>query len=167
MPQFEENLTNFVSDVRVAGGTPILVTSLSRRSWSTSTGQVALNLAVQVNATLRVAAATGAAFIDLNKYSTAYLNAIGQDNAWTYNLNPTDRTHLNWVGSVVFGNLVGNLIEESSIRKKVEDWIRLDKKVVKALKAGVYIFPDTTPPPPATTPTHLPVPSPTASVVAA
>lgn len=152
--QFEENLTNFVSDVRVAGGTPILVTSLSRRSFSTSTGKIALNLAVQVNATLRVAAATKAAYIDLNKASTDYLNAIGQENAWKYNLLPADRTHLNWVGSVVFGNMVGNLIEESSIRKKVEDYIRLDKKIVKALKKGEFIYPETTPPPaaPSSTP---------------
>lgn len=76
-----------------------------------------------------------------------YLNAIGQDDAYKYNLTPTDRTHLNWVGSVVFGNMVGDLIEESSIRKKVEDWIRLDKKIVKAIKKGVFIYPESTPPP--------------------
>lgn len=139
--QFEENLTNFVTEVRREGGTPILVTPLSRRQWSTSTGKVNLNLAVQVNATLRVAAATNSAFIDLNKASVDYLNAIGQENAQQYNLQPTDRTHLNWVGSVVFGNLVGALIEESTIGRKVEDWIKVDNKIVKSIKKGEFVFP--------------------------
>jgi hypothetical protein len=134
-------LTNFVNDVRKEGGTPILVTPLSRRQWSTSTGKVNLNLAVQVNSTIKVAATTNSAYIDLNKASVDYLNAIGQDNAQLYNLNPTDRTHLNWVGSVVFGNLVGSLIEESAVGKKVEDWIKVDNKIVKAVMKGEFVFP--------------------------
>jgi len=64
-----------------------------------------------------------------------------------YNLIPTDRTHLNWVGSVVFGNLVASLIEESAIRKKVEDYIRVDKKIVKAIQKGIFIFPEVGPAP--------------------
>ena len=139
--QFETNLKTFVSDVRTAGGTPILVTSLSRRNFN-STGQVTLNLAPQVAATLRVAAETGSAYIDLNKASVAYLSAIGLTNAYKYNLKPEDRTHLNYPGSLVFGNIVGSLIEQSQVAKEVRNYIKGDKAILKAVKNGQFIFPE-------------------------
>jgi len=70
-----------------------------------------------------------------------YLNAIGQVDAWKYNLLPEDRTHLNYEGSLVFGNLVGILIEGSAIGKEVKEFIRLDEKIVEALEDGKFIFP--------------------------
>jgi len=39
-----------------------------------------------------------------------YCNAIGPEAAWKYNLNPTDYTHLDTKGSVVFGRLVSDLL---------------------------------------------------------
>jgi hypothetical protein len=39
-----------------------------------------------------------------------YCNAIGPEAAWKYNLNPTDYTHLNAWGSVVFGRMVSDLL---------------------------------------------------------
>ncbi len=132
-----------VSDVRKAGGTPVLVTSLSRRSYN-STGQIVLNLAPQVNSTLAVAARTCAAYIDLNRASTAYLNAIGQDAAWQYNLIPTDRTHLNYQGSIVFGNMVGDLLKKSKVGHEVKEYLKLNQTIVKAIAAGTFILPELT-----------------------
>jgi len=39
-----------------------------------------------------------------------YLNKIGPDAAHRLNLIPTDNTHLNYNGSIVFGRLVADLI---------------------------------------------------------
>jgi hypothetical protein len=53
--------------------------------------------------------------IDLNKASTAYVNAIGQKGADTYNWGENgttgmDRTHLNPWGEVVFARMVSDLL---------------------------------------------------------
>ena len=137
--RFEENLTRFVSDVRLAGGTPILVTSLTRRGFSG--GKVIENLVPQVNATLKVASETKAAVVDLNKASTKYVNAIGSTNADLYNLKPGDRTHLNWSGGVVFANLVSSLIEGSEVGKKVRKYIQLNETIIAAIENGQFILP--------------------------
>lgn len=99
---------------------------------------------MQVASTIKVAGETGSKYIDLNKESMAYLNAIGQDAAWQYNLLPADRTHLNYPGSVVFGNLVASLIVKANVGKGVKKYFDLDKTIIKAIDKGVFIFPNVT-----------------------
>lgn len=139
MADLTANLIKFVDEVRAAGATPILVTSLSRRRFSTSTGKITENLADVTAAAKEAAAKSKADIIDLNAASTKYLNSIGADNAATYNLNPTDFTHLNAEGSVVFGNLVAQLIDVEV--PEVKKYVVPVKKVAAALNAGTYIFP--------------------------
>lgn len=98
------------------------------------------NLADVVAGTKQAAEISGAAIIDLNAASTQYLNAIGPEDAWTYNLNPDDETHLNDVGSVVFGNLVAHLLDQEL--PKLRKWVRPERQIVQAIKEGVYIFPE-------------------------
>lgn len=133
-----------VSDVRTAGGTPILVTSLSRRNYNTTTNQIILNLAPQVTATLSVASQTKSAYIDLNKASTKYLNEIRSTDAWLYNLNPTDQTHLNAAGSIVFGNMVEELIEGSKVGGKVKEYLKVNQTIIRDIHKGVFILPNVT-----------------------
>jgi lysophospholipase L1-like esterase len=116
-----------------------LVTSLSRRRFSNSTGKINENLADVTAAAKEAASKTGAKIIDLNAASTKYLNAIGPDNAATYNLSPTDFTHLNSEGSVVFGNLVAGLIDEAL--PELKKYVVPVKKIAKALEKGEYYFP--------------------------
>ncbi|PYH45602.1 rhamnogalacturonan acetylesterase [Aspergillus saccharolyticus JOP 1030-1] len=141
--EYTTNLEQFVADVRTAGGTPILVTPLSRRGYENSTGtpKVVEDLADQRAATIAAAEATGSTWIDLNEASTQYLNAIGEADAWTYNLNPTDETHLNVEGSVVFGGLVALLIEGALSELKAEGYVRVKKELEKALEEGKYYWP--------------------------
>lgn len=108
--QYSANLHQFGLDVRAAGGEPIFVTSLSRRTFNTMTGLVIENLAVQAAATIAVAGELNAWVVDLNKASTNLLNRVGSENATLYNLTPTDFTHLNVYGQEVFGNLVSWLV---------------------------------------------------------
>ncbi|RAL14794.1 putative esterase [Aspergillus homomorphus CBS 101889] len=141
--EYTSNLERFVTEVRAAGGNPILVTPLSRRGYDNSTGvpRVVENLAAQRAATIAAARATGATFIDLNEASTRYLNSIGPADAWTYNLNPEDQTHLNAQGSVVFGGLVALLIEGALPELKEEGFVGVEKKLEVALDERKYFWP--------------------------
>ncbi|EUC49614.1 carbohydrate esterase family 12 protein [Bipolaris oryzae ATCC 44560] len=115
--QYRTNLATFASEVMTSGATPILVTPLTRRTFNTTTNRVIENLAAETALTIDVATSSNLHFIDLNKASTAYVNAIGQAGADTYNWvgngsTARDRTHLNPWGEVVFGRVVSDLLVE-------------------------------------------------------
>ncbi|KAF7182706.1 hypothetical protein CNMCM7691_002367 [Aspergillus felis] len=139
--QFTANLEKMVADVRSAGGSPILVTSLSRRSFDSS-GHVIPSLANVVAATKAAAKATNCEYVDLNKASTDYLNSIGAEKAATYNLSPTDYTHLNNHGMILFGNMMGWLLQTTiADSSKIAPYIHPRSDVVAAIEAGNYIYP--------------------------
>lgn len=98
-------------EVVSAGATPILVTPLTRRTFSN--GRVIENLANETAITNRIAEEKRLHHIDLNKASTAFVNAIGQTAADKYNWGPGDRTHLNPWGEVVFSRIVSDLLVEA------------------------------------------------------
>ena len=138
--EFSTNLANMVSDVHTAGGTPILITSLSRRNFDSS-GLIVENLAPQVAATVSVGTQTSTTVLHLNEESTKYLNAIGEDDAWEYNRVDGDYTHLNVAGQTVFGNMVGWLLEKSDLGAKVEGFLGLNETIVKDIESGVFVLP--------------------------
>ena len=119
----------------------ILVTPLSRRNFNSS-GLVIENLAPQRAATISVAEDIGIDYIDLNAASTKYLNSIGLANATTYNLIPTDFTHLNPTGSVVFGAMVSWLMTTTTkAARDIEPYTKPNCTVVEDIEKGVYIYP--------------------------
>lgn len=82
------------------------------------------------------------AYIDLNGASVKYLNSIGPANAATYNRIPTDFTHLNPVGSVVFGGIVSWLMTATTkYGGSISEYTRPNKTVVEAIESGIYIYP--------------------------
>jgi hypothetical protein len=121
--------------VQAANGTPILVTSLTRRSFAGTPPRVVENLANERNATITVAESLGVRWIDLNRASTDYVNAIGPNASWAYNYLPDDRTHLNEWGSVVFGRLVSDLLVERY--EDVAVWTRPNVTLSAKLREGV------------------------------
>lgn len=131
------NLISLVDEARAAGATPILVTSISRRTFKD--GKVVESLADVTAAAKEAAAKSKAYIIDLNGASTKYLNSIGAEKAATYNLNPTDFTHLNAQASVVFGNMVAQLIDAEV--PELKKYVVPVKKIAAALNAGTYILP--------------------------
>ncbi|EOD43607.1 putative gdsl-like lipase acylhydrolase protein [Neofusicoccum parvum UCRNP2] len=137
LEQFSANLGTFVDEVRAAGGNPILVSSLSRRGYSG--GRIVENLANETAAALAVADEKGALAINLNRASTDYLNAIGSADAWTYNLTPDDRTHLNDAGAVVFGNMIAWLLDTSAEGDVLRQSTVAGEDYVNAFEEGVYI----------------------------
>ncbi|KFY57740.1 hypothetical protein V497_05316 [Pseudogymnoascus sp. VKM F-4516 (FW-969)] len=136
--QFTTNLENLGKQVVSAGGQPIFVTPLSRRKYN-SDGTIKLDLADQVAATIVAANAIGAKYIDLNKGSVAYLEAIGLENATKYNLVEGDFTHLNAAGSKVFGNLVSGLI--GALGSQFSAYTIEDATIKAAIASGTFILP--------------------------
>jgi len=106
---FAGNLACYVDEARALGAQPILVTSLTRR-WFEKDGALKSDLGDYVDATRRVAAAKGAALVDLNASSIALVEAMGPERSDA--LGPrkpdgsADRTHLAAEGSALFGAVV-------------------------------------------------------------
>lgn len=124
LADYKTNLVNFASEASSAGATPIIVTPLTRRTFSG--GKVIENLANETAASIEVAEAKKLHWINLNEASTKYVNAIGQAAADRYNLASGDRTHVNEWGGVVFARIVSDLLvskypeEFDSVAKKNE-----------------------------------------------
>ncbi|CAE7011791.1 hypothetical protein CFE70_002121 [Pyrenophora teres f. teres 0-1] len=137
MAALTANLVAFVKEVRAVPATPIIVTSLSRRNYD-STGHVVESLADVTAAAKAAAKQSGANMIDLNAASTKYLNAIGADDAHKYNLNPTDNTHLNAGGSIIFGNLVAMLIDDEI--PQLKSYVKPIASIQEALEKGEFVF---------------------------
>ncbi|GLA30324.1 hypothetical protein AnigIFM63326_008529 [Aspergillus niger] len=143
LAEYTSNLEQFAKDVKNAGGTPILVTPLSRRNYDNFTGTplVIENLAEQRAATIDAAKNTDTSYIDLNKASTDYLNSIGPADAYTYNLASDDYTHLNGEGSIVFGGMVASLIDQDFTELKSDGYVKVNAKLLAALEEGKYYWP--------------------------
>lgn len=113
---FADNLRRYIRDVRAMGAVPVLVTSLSRRTFRN--GTVIEDLKDYAAATRKVGKEQHVSVIDLNAISTAVLNRMGQQEADTFNAvgqekerltvgkSATDRTHLNPKGQSFFGRTV-------------------------------------------------------------
>ena len=142
---FQIYLKGFVSDVRSMGAVPVLVTSLSRRTFRD--GKVVEDLNDYAAATRAVGAAEGVTVVDLNRLSTALLNhmtqaeadrydAVGNPDQAAENKGPVklDRTHLNPSGQALFGRMVADAL----IRTEVE--LGPDVKGEVAGKSIVPIF---------------------------
>jgi hypothetical protein len=133
LTQYATNLGVMADEVVKAGATPILVTPLTRRTFSG--GKVVENLANETMKTLEVAKGRSLNRIDLNKASTAYVNAIGQAAADKYNLASGDRTHLNDYGGVVFARIVSDLLV-AAYPARFEEVTVANKTLSAAIKAG-------------------------------
>ncbi|KAH7409912.1 SGNH hydrolase-type esterase domain-containing protein [Phaeosphaeria sp. MPI-PUGE-AT-0046c] len=133
LKQYTTNLGVMADEVKSAGATPILVTPLTRRTFGN--GSVIENLANETAITNRVAKEKGLHHIDLNKASTAFVNAIGQSAADKYNWGPGDRTHLNKWAEVVFSRIVSDLLVEA-YGAEFEAVTIKNETLSKGIKAG-------------------------------
>lgn len=132
--QFQTNLQNLANQIKSAGGTPVILTSLTRRTFTN--GILDDSLANVAAAAKTAAANVGAALLDLNAASRKYVQAIGSANADKYNLDTGDRTHLNAHGTAVFGNMVADLV----VRWKpaLSAYIKPDAAILQKIAQGVY-----------------------------
>lgn len=150
--QYQANLESLARQVISAGGTPILVTSLTRRVFDANTHKVLDSLHNERLATIAAAKAVGIRYLDLNLASSNYINALGNETAGVYDLEPTDRTHLNARGAKVFGRMVADLLLGWPADGKVDGvkeviggvlggacwakWVKLDLEVSAKIWSG-------------------------------
>jgi hypothetical protein len=107
---------------------------LTRRTFSG--GQVVENLKDWAAETIAAARDVGAEYLELNKASTDYVNAIGAQNSDYYNWGPGDRTHLNPPGEIVFGRMVLDLLLEK--RQDFTTYFTSNKALSEKIKNGEF-----------------------------
>lgn len=104
--EYPANLAQYVADVKAGGGVPVLVTSLTRRSFRS--GYVWNDLAPWASAAREVAQRESVAVLDLNALSLAAVQAMGPAEADTL-AQPKgagfDYTHLGPKGGRFFGDM--------------------------------------------------------------
>ncbi|KAI0427140.1 SGNH hydrolase-type esterase domain-containing protein [Xylaria sp. FL1042] len=134
LAQYQTNLEDLANDIWGLGGTPLLVTPLTRRSF-TSNNTASDSLHDERLATIAAAEATNTTYLDLNQASLTYVDEIGEAAAHVYNLVPDDNTHLNDWGSVVFGRMLADLL----LAKKPEltQWIRANETMSELIASGL------------------------------
>jgi pectinesterase len=107
---FRENIKRYVDEVRAIGAQPVLITSIARRHWTDETTIKPDLLANYADATRAVASEQGVPLIDLYTRSIDMYESMGKTTCAL--ISPKDKdgkvdgTHLNVVGSEVFGPLV-------------------------------------------------------------
>jgi lysophospholipase L1-like esterase len=126
---FQDYLRRYIKDVRSVGAVPVLVTSLSRRTFKD--GKVVEDLKDYAAATKKVGAEEFVTVVDLNQMSTAMLNRMGQEQADKLNKTnggdvegdartavgktAVDRTHLNPAGQKIFGRMVADAVVRTQV----------------------------------------------------
>ncbi|MDR3734149.1 MAG: GDSL-type esterase/lipase family protein [Acidobacteriaceae bacterium] len=115
---YAANIRKYIRDTEGIGGTPVIVTPLSRRNYKD--GTLVRDLTAYANAAKRVAAEEGVAMIDLYALSIQLLGGMNQEQADEFDApshadkqaengkQQLDRTHLNAKGQAVFGRMVAN-----------------------------------------------------------
>ena len=76
---YQENLRDYLKQIRATGATPVLVSPMERRRWSG--GQPQATLADYADAVRQVAAREKVAFIDLNAQSLIFYAALGDEGS--------------------------------------------------------------------------------------
>lgn len=111
--EYPANLKRYVEEARAHGITPILVTPLTRRYYGED-GKIHSDLLAHSEAMEKVAAEEHTPLIDLQADSIAYLNTLTEAQADDLGITKkdaqgntvSDKTHLNYQGSYVFGRIV-------------------------------------------------------------
>ena len=76
---YQENLRDYLKQIRATGATPVLVSPVERRRWSG--GKPQATLADYAESVRQVAAEEKVAFINLNAQSLIFYAALGEDNS--------------------------------------------------------------------------------------
>ena len=121
---FTTNMTRYVNEARAIGARPVLITSLTRRSWDKSNpGKIKSSLTPYVAAVKKIASEKNVPLIDLHARSIDVCEKLGCDGCVQFSAvkvvdgtNTVDTTHLNEAGSVLFGGVVA-----AELRKAVPE----------------------------------------------
>ncbi|KAL2811394.1 SGNH hydrolase-type esterase domain-containing protein [Aspergillus granulosus] len=123
LDEYRGNLVTLCADIVALGATPIVITPLTRRNFNGDT--VKEDFVEWRGKAIAAAKDAGAKWLDLTTASTDYVNAIGAENAATYDLSDGDGTHLNAAGGIVF-------------RRDLEEYITPNEALSEKIWAGEY-----------------------------
>ena len=119
---YAANMRRYIDEARAAGARPVIVTSLSRRTYKD--GKLVQDLTAYSSAAKRVASEAGAPVIDLNAESVKLLETMTQEQADGFNAlahpdaagnTGPDRTHLNSTGAAVFARMVADSLAKGCV----------------------------------------------------
>ena len=129
-PDFPEKyrkiMTDFVTQVKAKGATPVIVTSMNRDEWDDA-GKIKQTLSPYPEISREVAQTTGTALIDLNAMSKTMFEAMGKDEtnhafmhfpANTFPDQPQaimDNTHFNNYGAYEIARIIVHGIREDKL----------------------------------------------------
>jgi lysophospholipase L1-like esterase len=114
---YSDHLKSYVERVRMAGGKPIILSSVTRRSFDEN-GRIVSNLiksekytykaklTAYAQAAQALATKLKVPFIDLHAVSIEHHNKIGREESMTYNFKEGDRTHFNQKGGEAITDLI-------------------------------------------------------------
>lgn len=149
---YSNHLKSYVERIRKAGGKPIIVSSVVRRSFGKDGKIVSnmvknedysykANLAAYAQAAKTVAAELKLPFIDLYTLSEAHHNTIGREESMTYNFKEGDGTHFNKKGGQAIANLIlpelTKIVPELASCLKADDTSAVDKRKRENMKSAV------------------------------
>ncbi|KAL7413554.1 SGNH hydrolase-type esterase domain-containing protein [Mrakia frigida] len=139
------NLTRFIAETRSLGAYPVLITSVSRRSFVGETDVIKDTLGPWADETTRVGATTKTPVLPLLATSISYQESIGRVATWILNRSPTDFTHLNLSGQHLYGRMVADLFQLFALNyegiPKVKSPFITDPPLSLALYSGKqYVF---------------------------
>jgi lysophospholipase L1-like esterase len=129
-PEFPERyrkiMTDFVTQVKAKGATPVIVTAMNRDEWDDA-GHIRQTLSPYPEISREVAQATGTALIDLNAMSKTMFEAMGKDETnqafmhFAANTFPdqlqaiNDNTHFNNYGAYEIARIIVHAIREDKL----------------------------------------------------
>jgi lysophospholipase L1-like esterase len=114
---YSDHLKSYVERVRMAGGKPIILSSVTRRSFDEN-GRIVSNLiksekytykaklTAYAQAAQALATKLKVPFIDLHAVSIEHHNKIGREESMTYNFKEGDKTHFNHKGGEAITDLI-------------------------------------------------------------
>ncbi|KAB5590229.1 GDSL-like lipase/acylhydrolase [Ceratobasidium theobromae] len=131
--QFAANLTSLTNIIKNAGCSPVLVTSLARRTFS-SEHATSDSLGPYSAETINVANNLGLPLLPLLADSRAYLDKLGKTNAAQFDYADGDTTHLNALGAKYFGRIVADEVKAKV--SALSSYIVVDAALSAKIAAG-------------------------------
>lgn len=109
---FQDYLRRYIDETRAAGGVPVLVTPVARRTFES--GKLVSTLTPYAGAMQKVGRETQTPVIDLHRLSMAFFARVGDEAGADLNPAPNDRSHFSRKGALAVAGLVANALPRAA-----------------------------------------------------
>jgi lysophospholipase L1-like esterase len=122
--EFQDNMRKYIDETRAAGGKPVLVTPVARRTFANN--QLTDALQPYADAMKKVGKEKNVPVVDLHASSMALYMQLGDAGSADFNPAPTDRTHFSRKGAQAMARIVAEALP--SAVPELKDALRDTKK---------------------------------------